>query len=109
MAKELRRIELITKPNGYTLDIDGNSYMYFSENELLEGFLVHVGLDHKEYVGKDEIKTLIDASVAWKDRTDVMEEIVRLSERVKSLQSSNQNLRKRLKNKKDSDDYGGQD
>ena len=35
MAKELMKISVETKPNGYSLDINGTGFFYFNELDLL--------------------------------------------------------------------------
>ena len=42
--KEKTMISLQTVTNGYTLSVDGNEFMYYSEIDLLAGFLAHVGI-----------------------------------------------------------------
>jgi hypothetical protein len=40
--KKLKRIEVRTLPNGYSLDFDGahaNGFMYYSADKLLEGYM----------------------------------------------------------------------
>lgn len=44
MEREQRTITLDTLPNGYSLEVDGEAFMYFNEADLLAGFLTHVGL-----------------------------------------------------------------
>lgn len=48
--KEERKMEKVTKislqtvPNGYTLTVNGEGFMYFNEVDLLAGFIAHVGM-----------------------------------------------------------------
>ena len=42
--KEKMMISLQTVTNGYTLSVDGNEFMYYTEIDLLAGFLAHVGI-----------------------------------------------------------------
>ena len=42
--KEKTMISLQTVTNGYTLNVDGNEFMYYTEIDLLAGFLAHVGI-----------------------------------------------------------------
>ena len=47
----MKRITVQTLPNGYSLNFDGdrqNGYMYFNENDLLKGFMIHIGLNMTE-------------------------------------------------------------
>ena len=66
--KILKRIEVRTLPNGYSLDFDGaraNGFMYYSEDKLLEGFMCHIGLKMTEQLDTDTIKSFIDSALEW--------------------------------------------
>ena len=54
-------ILLRTMTNGYMLDVNNEGYMYYSAQSLLEGFMVHVGLERLEAMTKEEIKEMLDA------------------------------------------------
>ena len=54
-------ILLRTMTNGYMLDVNDEGYMYFNAQSLLEGFLVHVGLERLEAMTREEIKEMLDA------------------------------------------------
>ena len=54
-------ILLRTMVNGYMLEVNNEGYMYFNAQSLLEGFLVHVGMERLEAMTKDEIKTMVEA------------------------------------------------
>ena len=53
-------ILLRTMTNGYMLDVNNEGYMYYSAQSLLEGFLVHVGLERLEAMTREEIKEMLD-------------------------------------------------
>ena len=55
-------ITLRTVRNGYLLDVEGEGYMYFNEQSLLEGFCIHVGLERKVFMTRDEIRSLLRAT-----------------------------------------------
>ncbi len=42
--EKVTKISLQTVPNGYTLTVNGEGFMYFNEVDLLAGFLAHVGM-----------------------------------------------------------------
>lgn len=65
--KKLPRISVRTLPNGYSLVIEGHrhEYMYFSPEKLLEGIMVHVGLNMTEQLNTDTIKSFIDSALEW--------------------------------------------
>jgi hypothetical protein len=42
----MKKITVQTLPNGYALNFDGdrrNGYMYFNVDDLLKGFMIHIG------------------------------------------------------------------
>ena len=59
-AKEKKRLAILlrTMVNGYALEVNNEGYMYFNAQSLLEGFMVHVGL---ETMTKEEIRDMLDA------------------------------------------------
>ena len=54
-------ILLRTMTNGYMLEVNDEGYMYFDIPSLLEGFLVHVGLERLEAMTKEEIREMLDS------------------------------------------------
>ena len=58
-----KRIALLvrTMVNGYSLEVNGEGYMYFNAQSLLEGFMVHIGMNRLGAMTKDEIKTMVEA------------------------------------------------
>ena len=56
---KLPKISVSTLPNGYSLKIDGQDYLYFNMMELLAGFMVHVGLQDTDYMDKGNILTML--------------------------------------------------
>ncbi len=54
-------IQLRTMVNGYSLEVNDEGYMYFDAPSLLEGFMVHVGLERLEAMTKEEIKEMLGA------------------------------------------------
>ena len=59
--QELITIQVKTLPNGYTVDLEKENFMYYSPMALLEGLFVHVGMNREGALTKEEIKTLIEA------------------------------------------------
>ena len=61
--KESQRLVIMlrTMTNGYMLDVNNEGYMYYSAQSLLEGFLVHVGLERLEAMTKEEIKEMLES------------------------------------------------
>ena len=50
-----------TMVNGYSVDLEREGYMYFNAQSLLEGFLVHVGMERLEAMTKEEIKEMVNS------------------------------------------------
>jgi hypothetical protein len=61
MKKERIAIRVTTLPNGYSVDLEKESFMYYSPLALLEGLFVHVGMNREGAMTKEEIKSLIES------------------------------------------------
>lgn len=68
MAQKKEQIEqkrlailLRTMVNGYMLEVNNEGYMYFNAQSLLEGILVHVGMERLEAMTKEEIKEMVNS------------------------------------------------
>ena len=70
-------ILLRTMTIGYMLEVNDEGYMYYSAQSLLEGFLVHVGLERLEAMTREEIKEMLaslkDGSAVKKLQAEVTE------------------------------------
>ena len=70
-------ILLRTMLNGYMLEVNNEGYMYFNAQSLLEGFMVHVGMERLEAMTKEEIKDMLnslkDGSAVKKLQAEVTE------------------------------------
>jgi len=77
--QEQKRLAILlrTMVNGYSLDVNGEGYMYFDIPSLLEGFMVRVGLERLEEMTMEEIKAMLhslrDGSAERKLQTEVTE------------------------------------
>ena len=62
-AKEQKCLAILlrTMVNGYMLEVNNEGYMYFNAQSLLEGFMVHVGLERLESMTKEEIKDMLNS------------------------------------------------
>ena len=62
-AKEQKRLIILlrTMVNGYMLEVNNEGYMYFDTQSLLEGLMVHIGLERLESMTKEEIKEMLDS------------------------------------------------
>ena len=54
-------IQVKTLPNGYSVDLEKENFMYYSPMALLEGMFVHVGMNREGAMTKEEIKVLIES------------------------------------------------
>ena len=63
VEKEQKKLAILlrTMTNGYMLEVNNEGYMYFNAPSLLEGFLVHVGLERLEAMTREEIKEMLNA------------------------------------------------
>jgi hypothetical protein len=77
--KEQKKLAILlrTMTNGYMLEVNDEGYMYFNALSLLEGFLVHVGLERLEAMTREEIKEMLaslkDGSAVKKLQAEVTE------------------------------------
>ena len=77
------KIEVNTVKNGYTLDIDGQGYMYFNAGELMAGILAHVGMAEKEpLTNKDTLELLFDAMLG----SEYAQKIVNMRDNILKLE-----------------------
>ena len=86
--KQFLKVSVQTLPNGYSLDVDGKGYMYFTLQELLEGIFVHVGLHKIDWLDRDTITDLMTACATWPKEGDAIQEAARLTAQIESLQQA---------------------
>lgn len=90
-------IALRTVTNGYLLDVGKEGYMYFDEQSLLEGFCIHVGLERKSFMTRDEIRSLIRATEDGSAEKRLQEEVTQLQEELKAAKAELRNLKNKSK------------
>ena len=83
--QELIDIQVKTLPNGYTVDLEKENFMYYSPMALLEGLFVHVGMNREGAMTKEEIKTLIEAVKDGGAVTKLQEEVNQLKDTIAEL------------------------
>ena len=73
MAKKVfKKIVVMTHPNGYSLNIEGEEFMYYNELDLLLGFLSHVGTGNTNDMEKsDLLNALFNVMLGQKYTQDV--------------------------------------
>ena len=83
--QELITIQVKTLPNGYTVDLEKENFMYYSPMALLEGLFVHVGMNREGALTKEEIKVLIEAVKDGGAVTKLQEEVNQLKDTIAEL------------------------
>lgn len=83
--QKLITIQVKTLPNGYTVDLEKENFMYYSPMALLEGLFVHVGMNREGAMTKEEIKTLIEAVKDGGAVTKLQEEVNELKDTIAEL------------------------
>lgn len=87
-------ITLRTVKNGYLLDVEGEGYMYFNEQSLIEGFCIHLGLERKDFMTRDEIRSLLRATEDGSAEKRLQEEVTQLKEELKNVKAELRGLKK---------------
>ena len=94
-------ILLRTMTNGYMLEVNNEGYMYFDIPSLLEGFLVHVGLERLEAMTKEEIREMLDSLKDGSAEKKLQAEVTELKDLVDEQKKQIRELKikiKKLKN-----------
>ena len=94
-------ILLRTMTNGYMLDVNNEGYMYYSAQSLLEGFLVHVGLERLEAMTKEEIKEMLESLKDGSAVKKLQAEVTELKALVDDQKKQIRELKRRIKELKD--------
>ena len=89
MAKKVKLIEVETLPNGYSLKFDGmikkDGYMYFTPEQLLEGFMAHIGLEMTDQLNMETIQDFLATAINWRDNKACVKEIEHLNGVIRQL------------------------
>lgn len=97
---KLPNISVITLPNGYALTFDGmrqpKGYLYFTPEDLLKGFMIHIGCGKTDQLDMSNIDDFLDAVLAFKDKDDCIDEIQRLKSQVDIAERRRNYMAKRL-------------
>lgn len=93
-------ITVQTLPNGYNLRFDGmgqpNGYLYFTKEDLLKGFMAHVGLGITREMQMTDIDEFMKAAMNWNDNEKCIEEIGRLKSIIRQKEGSMSSLADRI-------------
>ena len=97
--QEVKRLAILlrTMTNGYMLEVNNEGYMYFNAQSLLEGFMVHVGLERLESMTKEEIKVMLgslkDGSAVKKLQAEVTELKTLIAEQKKVIREQKREIK----------------
>lgn len=80
--KNLLKIKVSTLPNGYSLTMEDQEYMYFNEIDLLAGFMGHVGMREVDYADRGTILSSLMSAMLGDTFTDA---VATLKQRVSLL------------------------
>jgi hypothetical protein len=103
--KEQKRLLILlrTMVNGYMLEVNNEGYMYFNAQNLLEGFMIHVGMERLEAMTKAEVKAMVnavkDGSAVKKLQAEVTELMATINEQKKLIREQKKvikNLKREL-------------
>lgn len=90
--------------NGYCLKFDGmkepGGYIYFSPEKLLEGFMVHIGLEELDALDTTTMQDFIVSAASWKEKKECMAEIERLNRQNKQIQRQRNKIAQQLVNER---------
>ena len=98
-AKEQKRLAILlrTMVNGYMLEVNNEGYMYFNGQSLLEGFLVHIGLERLEAMTKEEIRDMLDSLKDGSAVKKLQAEVTELKALVDDQKKQIKDLKKTIK------------
>ena len=97
--KEPQRLAILlrTMTNGYMLDVNDEGYMYYNAQSLLEGFMVHVGLERLEAMTKEEIKEMLESLKDGSAEKKLQAEVTELKTLVDEQKRQIRELKRRIK------------
>ena len=96
-AQERIAIQVKTLPNGYSLDLEKENFMYYSPMTLLEGMFVHVGMNREGAMTKEEIKVLIESVKNGGIVTKLQAEVNALNDTIAELRKQVREQKKVIK------------
>ena len=87
--KHLPNISVRTLANGYSLEFESmaqqGGYMYFTPDKLLEGFMLHIGMNMTEQLNPSTMQDFITAAMACKDTKAMMKEIEKVRDEIAKM------------------------
>ena len=95
--QKLITIQVKTLPNGYSVDLEKENFMYYSPMALLEGLFVHVGMNREGAMTKEEIKSLIESVKNGGIVTKLQAEVNALNDTIAELRKQVREQKKVIK------------
>ena len=95
----MKKITVQTLPNGYALNFDGdrqNGYMYFNVDDLLKGFMIHIGLRMTEQLSMENIDDFLVAVMNWNETGKCIKELSRMEEELTLAQTSRNRIARQM-------------
>lgn len=95
----MKKITVQTLPNGYALNFDGdrqNGYMYFNVDDLLKGFMIHIGLNMTEQLSMENIDDFLVAVMNWNETGKCIKELSRMDEELTLAQASRNRIARQM-------------
>ena len=95
----MKRITVQTLPNGYSLDFDGarhKGYMYFNVDDLLKGFMIHIGLKMTEQLSMENIDDFLVAVMNWNETGKCIKEMRRMEEEFNTARHNRNSIARQM-------------
>jgi len=100
--KEGKELTILVKTmvNGYMLDVNGEGYMYFNAQSLVEGFCVHVGMKRLNSMTQEEIKDFLEATKDGSLNRKLQDEVTVLEAKIEELKEVIKTQKKEIREAK---------
>ena len=99
MSKKIKKITVQTLPNGYALNFDGDrqkGYMYFNVDDLLKGFMIHIGLNMTEQLSMENIDDFLVAVMNWNETGKCIKEMRRMEEEFNTARHNRNSIARQM-------------
>lgn len=88
MTKERPHIKIRTHKSGYDMTVGGQGYIYFTLDELIDGFFCRVACGETKVMTKEEQRNLMQALKQWPTQKTLIEQIRRKDEEIQNLKQT---------------------
>lgn len=83
--KKLPEISIQKVPNGYILKAGESETLHYTVQQLVDGFMYHVGLDIAKYADRETISSLLTACSTWPKEGDAIMAVAKLEAECETL------------------------